>query len=121
MEHAGGQYGVGLVRPAWGHGAINHGFDLVLVPGAFSRDEITALDPTVPVAAGPQLAGTAVVLAGRGLQVQEDALRGQGLRGQGLASTGATGCCADSLRIQRNAAAKMPTTTARATCPAGVP
>ena len=39
----------------------------------------------------------------------------------GRARNGATGCCADSFRIHRNAAPKMPTTTARATCPAGVP
>jgi hypothetical protein len=43
-------YGVGLVQGAWGHGPVNHGFDLVLVPGPFSRREILAADPTVPVA-----------------------------------------------------------------------
>lgn len=34
-------YGVGLVVDAWGHGAINQGFDLVLALGPFSKREIS--------------------------------------------------------------------------------
>lgn len=42
-------YGVGLVRDAWGHGAINAGFDLVLAPGPHPRREIGRACPDTPV------------------------------------------------------------------------
>ena len=42
-------YGVGFVRDAYGHGTINEGFDLVLVPGRFSANAIRSSVPGVTV------------------------------------------------------------------------
>ncbi len=43
-------YGVGFVTDAYGHGAVNTGFDLILAHGPFSAAEITARLPDARVA-----------------------------------------------------------------------
>ena len=68
-----------------------------------------------------RVANAATFLAASGADRNQATART--LLGQHLGQRGhkaATGCCSESLRIQANAAPKMPTTTASATCPAGV-